>query len=183
MLSGIIWSGNREREPNMHISERRRVQRRGGANPSVSTVTGSRRCRWGAKGRSHAAPSATLRLEGTSEEREIPRERGPIRGGDGEREWPTGWLTDRWTKSGCWACSFLIKGDRSWRQQQEHKNTKTPLADDTQTDQMQQEEDGWAMSLPVYERHFIRHNYHLSNNTVMTTCHWEVLPIQPRWCH
>ena len=73
-------------------SEKGRLKE-GGANQSVSTVTGCLRYHLGARGRSLAGPSATLRLEGANREREA-KKRGPIRGGGGDRGWTTGELRE-----------------------------------------------------------------------------------------
>ena len=74
----------------MNQSERGRLKE-GGANQSVSMVTGFLRCHSGARGRSLAGPSATLRLEGANQERDA-KKRGPIRGEDGDSERTTGEL-------------------------------------------------------------------------------------------
>lgn len=65
----------------MNQSERGRLKE-GGANRSVSMVTGCLRCHSGARGRSLAGPSAMLHLEGANREKDAQK-RGPIRGGDG----------------------------------------------------------------------------------------------------
>ena len=74
----------------MNQSERGRLKE-GGANQSVSMVTGFLRCHSGARGRSLAGPSATLRLEGANQERDA-KKRGSIRGEDGDSERTTGEL-------------------------------------------------------------------------------------------